>query len=74
MDGYIRSRLSDDYRLVEHQSCWQRQNSGAIHLIEATPVDISSSNIRQLIRTGKSAAGLVPDAVWAYIEQKELYR
>ncbi len=74
MNDYIRTRLSDDYRLARDRRCWQRENSGDIHLVENAPVDISSSHIRQLIRTGKSAAGLVPDAVWAYIEQKELYR
>ena len=74
MDGYIRSRLSDDYQFVDEPCFWQRSGEIRIHLLPIQPIDISSSQIRQRIRAGKEIVGLVPPTVKAYIEQKELYR
>ena len=74
MEGYIRSRLSGDYNYNEEQICWQRVDGNRIHLLPTTPVEISSSQVRQRIRAGKAIADLVPPAVNAYIGQKELYR
>ncbi len=74
MDGYIRSTLSEDYHFVDAQSCWQRAAENKIHLLPTQPIDISSSQIRQRIRSGKQIVDLVPPTVNAYIQQKELYR
>ena len=74
MEGYIRSRLSGDYNYNEEQICWQRVDGNRMHLLPTTPVEISSSQVRQRIRAGKAIADLVPPAVNAYIGQKELYR
>ncbi len=74
MDGYIRSRLNEDYHRVEEPSCWQRAGKKSIYLLPTQPIDISSSQIRQRIRTRKAIAGLVPPKVNAYINQEELYR
>lgn len=71
---YIHSRLSDDYRYIKAQSCWRHPDGKCIHLLPTTPVNISSSQVRELIRAGKAVGDLVPAAVNAYIEQKELYR
>ena len=74
MEGYLRSRLSGDYNYNEEQICWQQVGGNRIHLLPTTPVEISSSQVRQRIRAGKAIADLVPPAVNAYIGQKELYR
>ena len=74
MDSYIRTRLSPDYHFVEGPSCWQRQRGNGIHLLPTQPLPISSSQIRQRIRSGKTIVDLVPPEVNAYIEQEELYR
>ncbi len=45
-----------------------------VRFLETRLLDISSSEIRQRIREGKSIRYLVPDAVRAYIEAHNLYR
>jgi nicotinate-nucleotide adenylyltransferase len=37
-------------------------------------IDISSTEVRDRLREGKSIRGFVPDAVAAYIEAERLYR
>jgi len=74
LNDYIRSRLSEDYQYVEEQRCWRHPKETCIHLLPTTPVNISSSQVRQRIRAGKDIVDLVPPKVNAYIEQKELYR
>jgi nicotinate-nucleotide adenylyltransferase len=43
-------------------------------LIETRRIDISSTEIRQRVREGKSIRGFVPDAVADYIASAGLYR
>jgi nicotinate-nucleotide adenylyltransferase len=74
MDGYINARLSADYRFSEKHNCWRTTGGCHIHLLHAAPVMVSSSQVRRRIRDGKPVAALVPPAVNAYIDQKELYR
>ena len=45
-----------------------------IHLCSAKQMDVSSTEIRQKIRSGKSIKNLVPKAVEQYIMDVELYR
>jgi nicotinate-nucleotide adenylyltransferase len=43
-------------------------------LMGTTPMDISSTQVRALVRDGKSIRFLVPEAVRNYIMKKQLYR
>ena len=45
-----------------------------IRLLNTPNVDISSSEIREMLKEGQSIEGIVPDSVLAYIEEKQLYR
>lgn len=45
-----------------------------IRLLNTPNVDISSSEIREKLKEGQSIQGIVPDSVYAYIEEKQLYR
>ncbi|HGE69287.1 TPA: nicotinate-nucleotide adenylyltransferase [Candidatus Poribacteria bacterium] len=45
-----------------------------IHIVDVTNVDISSSDIRQRIRQGKSIKYLVPSSVESYIYENGLYK
>ena len=47
---------------------------GSPRSVETRRVDISSTEIRQRVREGKSIRGFVPDAVAAYIATERLYR
>lgn len=45
-----------------------------IRLLNTPNVDISSSEIREMLKEGQSIQRMVPDAVYAYIEENQLYR
>ncbi|MBY4676204.1 nicotinate-nucleotide adenylyltransferase [Marinobacterium arenosum] len=47
--------------------------AGCVLLHELTPLAISATQIRQLIRAGLSPRYLLPDRVWDYIKQHQLY-
>ena len=45
-----------------------------VSTLEMPPVDVSSSMIRELVRSGKPIAGMLPLSVETYIKQKGLYK
>lgn len=49
------------------------QAAGLVTLVELPPLAISATQVRELIRHGRSPRGLVPDAVWDYIRRHRLY-
>jgi nicotinate-nucleotide adenylyltransferase len=49
-------------------------NLGSYYLADFAPYIVSSSEIREKIKSGESITGLVPDAVEEYINSKGLYR
>ncbi len=65
-------------RLLEERqagpSVLRTQPAGSIILQAVTPLAISATAIRRLIREGHSARYLIPDAVWHMIEKDQLYR
>jgi nicotinate-nucleotide adenylyltransferase len=52
----------------------QRQRAGAVMIEEMRPLPISATEIRDLLREGRSARYLLPEGVLRYIERCELYR
>lgn len=51
------------------------RNFGAkIHFISESPIEVSSTEIRQMIVEGKNTLGLIPDGVYKYITENQLYR
>lgn len=74
MEEYIRDRLYGNFEYEDAQHCWRRDGKNTIYLLPMVPVPISSSLIRRRIRQEETIDDLVPPAVCAYIEQKELYR
>jgi nicotinate-nucleotide adenylyltransferase len=50
-----------------------RVPEGAVR-VETRRVDVSSTEIRERVRTGRTIRGFVPEAVAAYIAEQRLYR
>ncbi len=61
-------------RLVYSPVQLQQQQVGKILLHETTPIDISSTKIRAKIKAGLSYSQYLPESVYNYIEQHQLYR
>jgi len=47
--------------------------AGAVLKLEVTPIDISATTIKSIIRLGRSPRSMLPDAVLEYIERQQLY-
>lgn len=61
------ARRVSDVDVVRSQAC------GAILPIEVTPLDLSATAIRSLLREGREPRYLLPDAVVEYITARSLY-
>ncbi|HIJ91224.1 MAG: nicotinate-nucleotide adenylyltransferase [Desulfobulbaceae bacterium] len=63
------------YTFVEALGSWQGEpNHGAIHPVAMAPIMVSSTEIREATRQGKTIRHLVPATVADYIEFHGLYR
>jgi nicotinate-nucleotide adenylyltransferase len=71
---FARERISDAYQLSEEGDCLTHPQKQVIHLAPVTPMDISSSRIREMIRKGQPIRQWVAPPVVAYIESKGLYQ
>ncbi|WP_347988572.1 nicotinate-nucleotide adenylyltransferase [Methylomonas sp. AM2-LC] len=61
-------------RWIEDQALLAHQTAGHLLFLSVTLLDISATQIRQLIASGSSAQFLLPDAVLAYIQQHQLFQ
>jgi len=63
------------YAFTEAAGCWQGEpGQGAIYPLAVPPMEVSSTQIRQAVRKGKSILDVVPEAVARYVETHGLYR
>ena len=63
------------YTFVEAHGRWQGEpGQGAIYPVAMAPIKVSSTEIREAIRQGRSVRELVPTSVADYIETQGLYR
>lgn len=56
------------------RSATENEIANRVRFIQVPAVEISGTDIRERIRTGRSVRYLVPDSVRAYIEENHLYR
>ena len=71
---FLHDRLSGGYRYDPARNAFVHDRKQPVYVLEVTPVDISSTRIRDRIRRGESIADLVPEPVHDYIHQRGLYR
>ncbi len=67
---YPRDNKSDFEKLISER---KKQFNANIYPLNAKILDISSTDIRNRIKDGKSVSGLVSEAVWEFIKEKGLY-
>ncbi len=60
--------------LVDDPQALRGSPAGRVFMQPVTQLDISSTRIRALIRQQKSPRYLLPDEVWAYIQEQRLYQ
>lgn len=60
-------------RLKKNQSALHDTLAGSILLHPVTPLEISASDIRRQIATGKNIRYLLPDSVYKYIQEHDIY-
>jgi nicotinate-nucleotide adenylyltransferase len=55
-------------------SGYRHETGGTLRFVAVTPMEVSSTQVREAVAAGRSAAFLVPRAVERYIQRQGLYR
>jgi nicotinate-nucleotide adenylyltransferase len=74
INDFFRLQLSGDYSFQPDQNRYVHPERMPVYIRRVTPIQISSTRIRNLIQAGKSVAFLVPHVVLNYIQTKGLYQ
>ena len=72
-ETYLKNNISTRYGYCREQGCFTHPNNREIHIIDVTPVNISSTEIRNLVKKKKPLTDLVHNLVADYIHKKGLY-
>lgn len=73
LESYIQTHVDQLYEFSPLLSCFVHPERQPVFLCHVTPVDISSTRIRNLIKQGKAITTMVPASVEKYIYKKGLY-
>ncbi len=73
MAAYLSSKISGGYEYCSKRSCYVHPEKQPIYRFKVTPIDISATKIRDLIKTNQPIDGMVPDTVVRFIKAKGLY-
>ena len=74
IETLMRSGELEGYECAMEMPCYEHCEKQPIFTFNVTPMEISSTQIRELIRQGRRIDYLVPSRGQAYIEAKGLYR
>lgn len=74
--GFVELPLPDflRQRLVENRECLRGRQAGGLFFQAVTLLDISATQIRQIIAADRNPQFLLPDAVIGFIQQHQLYQ
>lgn len=72
-EDYLKSKISEGYNISASQSSYIHEEKQPVFFFNVTPIDISSTKIRKLIKIGHPIKSLVPEIVEAFIKSKGLY-
>jgi nicotinate-nucleotide adenylyltransferase len=74
LQDFLWSKISRDFVFQPESQCYHHAEMMPVYVQNVTPLDISSTKIREMIREGRSARFLIPDSVEKYIHNKGLYQ
>lgn len=74
LHDFLCRKISKDFVFQSDQACYHHPDLMPVYVQKVTPLSISSTKIREMIREGRSAGFLIPDAVENYIHTKGLYQ
>ena len=73
LGDYLQSRISNSYRFSATQSCYLDDEKQPVFIFKVTPIDISSTKIREFVKKGSGIEFMVPKKVEDFIKTKGLY-
>jgi len=73
VEDYLKSRISEGYNISTSQSSYIHEEKRPVFVFDVTPVDISSTKIRKLVKRKSTIKSLVPELVEDFIKTKGLY-
>lgn len=74
MESLLRGKVSDGYRWDRKAGFYRHPWLLPVYCLRNTCLEISSTQIRRLLREGRSVRYLVPRGVLGYIEEQNIYR
>jgi nicotinate-nucleotide adenylyltransferase len=73
LGNHLRSRISKGYTLSASQPAYVHNTKQPVFVFDVSPVDVSSTTIREYIQKGISISHMVPQIVEDFIKTKGLY-